>query len=56
MAGPELERARQEQVPTFTHFLDIPMLLVIMSLGALQPNTWAQLFVGLGMALLVATS
>lgn len=55
MAGPELERARREQVPTFTHFLDIPMLLVIMSLGALQPNTWAQLLVGLGMALLVAT-
>ncbi len=38
-ATPELTRARQEQVPTFTHFLDIPILLVIVSLGALRPIT-----------------
>jgi hypothetical protein len=53
---PELERARQaEMVPTFTHFLDIPLLMVIISLGALRPTTWTQFFVGLVAALLIAT-
>jgi hypothetical protein len=54
-ATSELEQARRELVPTFTHFLDIPMLLVIVSLGALRPNTWTQFFLGLGLALIVAT-
>jgi hypothetical protein len=31
---PELARARAEQLASFTHFLDIPILLVIVSLGA----------------------
>jgi hypothetical protein len=53
-ATPELEQARREPVPTFTHFLDIPMLLVIVSLGALRPNTWAQFFLRLSLALIVA--
>ena len=53
---PELERARRtEIVPTFTHFLDIPLLMVIISLGALRPATWAQFTVGVVAALLVAT-
>jgi uncharacterized membrane protein len=51
---PELIRARQEHVPTFTHFLDIPMLLLIVSLGVIQPNTWTQLIVGGICALVVA--
>jgi hypothetical protein len=53
---PELARARQEHVPTFTHFLDIPMLLLIVSLGALRPNTWTQFIVGFIVALSVATA
>lgn len=53
-ATSELEQARRELVPTFTHFLDIPMLLVIVSLGALRPNTWTQFFLGLSLALIVA--
>jgi uncharacterized membrane protein len=52
---PELERTRLEQVPTFTHFLDIPLLMVIVSLGAIRPSTWAQFLVGTGCALAVAT-
>jgi uncharacterized membrane protein len=33
-ATPELERARAaELIPTFTHFLDIPLIMVIISLG-----------------------
>ncbi|BFU90691.1 MAG: hypothetical protein NTAFB01_18780 [Nitrospira sp.] len=53
---PELTRARQEQVPTFSHFLDIPMLLLIVSLGAIQPNSWSQFIVGAICALAVATA
>jgi uncharacterized membrane protein len=53
---PELMRARTVHVPTFTHFLDIPMLLLIVSLGALRPNTWTQFIVGLIVALAVATA
>jgi len=53
---PELERARQaEIVPTFTHFLDIPLLMVIVSLGAIRPATWTQFFVGVVASLFVAT-
>jgi hypothetical protein len=52
---PELTRARQEQVPTFTHFLDIPMLLLIVSLGAIQPATWTQFLIGVLCAVVVAT-
>jgi uncharacterized membrane protein len=52
---PELEQARSETLPTFTHFLDIPILLVIVSLGALRPNTWTLLIVGTVLALIVAT-
>ncbi|HTO80265.1 MAG TPA: hypothetical protein VMJ31_10880 [Methylocystis sp.] len=54
---PELERARQaERVPTFTHFLDIPLLMVIISLGAIRPTSWTQFSVGVVAALVVATA
>lgn len=52
---PELTSARQEHVPAFTHFLDIPILLLIVSLGAIQPNSWTQFIVGGICALAVAT-
>ena len=52
--SPELERARAEHVPTFTHFLDLPILLVIVMLGALRPASWLAFGVGLGMALAAA--
>lgn len=32
----ELEKARAENVPAFTHFLDLPMLFLIITLGALK--------------------
>ena len=54
---PELFKAREhELVPTFTHFLDIPLLLVIISLGVVRPDTWFQAAVGVGVSLLVATA
>jgi uncharacterized membrane protein len=52
--SPRLERARAEHVPTFTHFLDLPILFVIVMLGAIRPDTWQVLGVGLGIALVVA--
>jgi len=52
---PELEKARAEMVPTFTHFLDLPMLMVIISLGAMKPTTWTHFLVGTILAILVAT-
>jgi uncharacterized membrane protein len=53
---PELTRTRQEHLPTFTHFLDIPMLLVLVSLGAIRPSTWSQFSIGMVCALTVATA
>jgi uncharacterized membrane protein len=53
---PELSRARQEHLPTFTHFLDLPMLMVIVSLGAIRPATWSQFVIGTFCAFAVATA
>jgi len=53
---PELEKARAENIPTFTHFLDLPMLFLIVSLGALKPDTWTLFVVGSLVALAVATA
>jgi uncharacterized membrane protein len=50
----ELERARGEHVPTFTHFLDLPLLLVIISLGAIRPDNWRLFAVGVALALIMA--
>ncbi len=51
---PELEKARAEQVPTFTHFLDLPMLFLIVALGAIRPETWTVFVVGLVISVLLA--
>jgi uncharacterized membrane protein len=43
---PELARARDERLASFTHFLDIPILLVIVSLGGCArttgPSSWSR--------------
>lgn len=52
---PELTRARREQLASFTHFLDIPILVVIVSLGALRPSDWTQFFVATTLAVVVAS-
>jgi hypothetical protein len=51
----ELARARGEQLASFTHFLDIPILLVIVSLGALRPSDWTQFVLGFVIAVLAAS-
>lgn len=52
---PELQAARGETVPTFTHFLDLPTLFVIIALGALKPEKWTPFFIGSALAILAAT-
>jgi predicted integral membrane protein DUF2269 len=52
---PALAAARREHVPTFTHFLDIPILFVIVALGAARPTTWMLFGVATGLAVLAAT-
>jgi uncharacterized membrane protein len=51
----ELEKARREHLPTFTHFLDLPILFVIVALGAMKPNTWEVFWVGTTLAIIAAT-
>ncbi len=51
----ELENERAKLVPTFTHFLDLPMLFLIIALGVLKPTTWTLFFYGSIIAIAVAT-
>ncbi len=51
---PELTRARGEGVPTFTHFLDLPVLFLIVALGAIRPTDWTLFAAGLGLGLALA--
>jgi hypothetical protein len=50
-----LKDVRRKHVPTFTHFLDLPLLFVIVALGAMRPNTWALFAIGAALALVAAT-
>lgn len=52
---PEVERARGESIPTFTHFLDLPLLFLIVALGAIRPTTWLLFTVGAVVALVIAS-
>jgi uncharacterized membrane protein len=52
---PALTAARAEPVPTFTHFLDLPLLFLIVALGTLKPDTWSMFIVGCIIAMAVAT-
>lgn len=50
----ELELARAESLPTFTHFLDLPILFVIVALGVIRPTTWTLFIVGIAAAVFIA--
>jgi hypothetical protein len=52
---PQLERARAETLPTFTHFLDLPLLFLIVALGVIKPETWTPFIAGLVIAVLIST-
>ncbi len=51
---PELEEARAKNIPSFTHYLDLPMLFLIIALGSLKPTDWTLFIVGSVIALSVA--
>jgi uncharacterized membrane protein len=51
-----IDAREHELLPTYTHFLDIPLLLVIVSLGVFRPETWTHAMVGIGISLLVAAA
>ena len=51
----ELERERAKLTPTFTHYLDIPMVFLIIALGVLKPTTWEVFYYGAFIAIVVAT-
>jgi len=52
---PELENERAKLAPTFTHYLDIPMVFLIIALGVLKPTTWTVFFYGAAISIAVAT-
>ena len=43
---PELEKERGKLIPSFTHYLDLPMLFLIIALGVIKPTTWDMFFYG----------
>lgn len=51
-----IDAREHELLPTYTHFLDIPLLLVIVSLGVFRPETWTHALVGIGISLVVAAA
>ncbi|MEW5942838.1 MAG: DUF2269 family protein [Pseudomonadota bacterium] len=51
---PELERERGRLVPSFTHFLDLPMLTLIIALGTLKPESWTLFVAGSVIAVALA--
>ena len=52
--GEQLKRERHRFLPAFTHFLDLPVLLLIISLGVIRPESWAFFFIGLAIAFGIA--
>lgn len=51
----QLEQARAESVATFTHFLDLPILFLIVALGLIKPVTGALFIAGVGASVVTAT-
>lgn len=43
---PELEKERGKLIPSFTHYLDLPMLFLIIALGVMKPTSWEMFFYG----------
>ena len=52
---PELEKERGKLMPSFTHYLDLPMLFLIIALGVIKPTTWDMFFYGSFIAIGVAS-
>ena len=52
---PELEKEREKTIPSFTHYLDLPILFLIIALGVIKPATWDLFFVGSLIAIGIAS-
>jgi hypothetical protein len=50
----ELENERSKTLPSFTHYLDLPMFFLIVLLGVVQPNSWDIFIYGSIIAILFA--
>jgi len=51
----ELEKERGKLVPSFTHYLDLPVLFLIIALGAIKPSTWDVFIYGSLVAVVIAS-
>lgn len=51
---PELEAERSKIIPSFTHYLDLPILFLIIALGVMKPTTWDIFIYGLIAAVVLA--
>lgn len=51
----ELQEERGKLVPSFTHFLDLPALTLIIALGALKPESWTLFAAGAAVAVAIAS-
>ncbi|MCP4185972.1 MAG: DUF2269 family protein [Gammaproteobacteria bacterium] len=51
----ELEKERSKLVPSFTHYLDLPMLFLIIALGVMKPTTWDVFIYGSVISILLAS-
>ncbi len=52
----ELEAERGKTVPSFTHFLDLPVLTLIVMLGAFRPDSWSLFLIGSASAIVIAAA
>ena len=51
---PELEKERAKLGPSFTHYLDLPMVFLILALGVMKPTTWNTFIYGSVFAIALA--
>ncbi len=51
----ELEKERAKLVPSFTHYLDLPMLFLIIALGVMKPTDWDIFAYGSVISILLAS-
>jgi uncharacterized membrane protein len=53
---PELLQERGKLVPSFTHYLDLPILILIIALGTLKPESWTMFIIGSISSIMVASA
>lgn len=51
----ELEEERGKVVPSFTHYLDLPMVFLLIALGVFKPATWETFIYGAILAIGLAS-